>query len=130
MLFNELLIKKAKNKEQSKKKLTEESSIYNFIMELFTTNESAPLKPYYGSNFIKNIGDRFNLPKLNYYILEEKEIMKKHKIEECKVTKVSNKKNSAYIEFEVSVNNKNINISFVSVWSYDKFTSEALFEPI
>jgi len=117
------------DKNEQKDKSKYKFCVENFITELFTSKNSSPIKRNYGSDFIENVGDLFNIYKLNYYLDNEKDLREKHSILEAKITEISQNGELLNLEMELIIeSDKKFKIFIETNWNYSRYTSKDIVE--
>jgi len=119
---------KIKNENTDKKQKHSISEVENYIMELFTSKNSSPLKPNYGSDLISNIGNYFNKHKVIYYIKNETHLMDKYNIIDININNIEQVGNTLLMELDITTTQGSCNINIDARWENVNFTTQDIFE--
>ena len=104
----------------------------NIIQELLTSKNSSPLKPNYGTEFIANLGDIVNEPKIKYYLKEAlNELSKKYPVKSIDLLEAYQEKDYLVIKVDILFSdNARVTKHFNVVWKNKQFTSEGIIEEV
>ena len=119
---------KIKNTTIKTKQENSTSEVENYIIELFTSKNSSPLKPNYGSDLLKNIGDYFNGPKIRYYIKNETTLMNKYNIVDVSIQNIEQTGNILLMELYITTLKGSHNVNIDATWENINFTNQDIFE--